>query len=104
MLYKIPLNSVQQLLDIDLSGVTYRLRFTYNKWARAWFLDIWDKDSQPLVLGTPLITGANILDQYLYKGFKGVLTLYTAGNPDLVPSLDQLGSLSKLYWIEVSTE
>lgn len=101
MLYKIPLTSVQQELDIDLGDATYHLRFTYNKIAGAWYLDVYDADGNPLVLGTPLVTGANILDQYLYKGFGGILTLYTDGDADHMPSLDELGEHTKVYWIGV---
>lgn len=103
--YRLPINnSVQQVFDVDLGDKSYTLRFQYNKQAGAWFLDVSEQDGAALVQGLPLVSGANILDQYLYKGFGGVLVLYTDGEPDHMPNLNELGEWTSVYYVPVEVQ
>lgn len=98
--YEIPLSPEHQRFAITLAGVEYQLRVTYRDAVEAgWILDINDSSGSPLVCGIPLITGADLLGQLQYLGIGGQLWVATDGDPDAVPTFDNLGTLSHLYFI-----
>lgn len=100
--FLIPLSPEQQRIDISLGEQNFTLRFMYNKMMQTWTLDLYDADQNPLVMGTPLVTGYNILEQYLYLGIKGRLVVFTEGDPDKLPTIDSLGVETNLYYVEYS--
>lgn len=98
--YEIPLTPDPQTFTITLSGVDYRLTVQYRKAGGAgWILDIADSNDNPLVSGIPLVTGTDLLGQYAYLGFGGRLWVQGAATPDDVPTFDDLGLGSKVYWV-----
>jgi hypothetical protein len=95
--YEIPLTPEPQSFSIALGGVEYRLTV---RWAEAteggWLLDIQTTDNAtPLITGIPLVTGADLLEQYGYLGFGGGLWL----DSELPPSWDNLGVDVRLYFM-----
>ena len=64
-----------------------------------WLLDIADVDGNPMLCGIPLVTGTDLLGQYAYLGFNGALWVQGANDPDALPTYDDLGSSSALYWV-----
>ena len=62
-------------------------------------MDIADGGGNALVGGIPLITGADLLEQYRYLGFRGGLFVQGAANPDELPTFEDLGYGSHLYWV-----
>ena len=64
-----------------------------------WMLDISDAANAPLIQGIPLVTGVDLLQQYPYVGIAGQLVCQTTGDPYAVPTYDNLGIDSKLYFI-----
>jgi len=52
-----------------------------------------------LIAGIALVTGTDLLGQYAYVGIGGALYVATDGNPDAVPTFDNLGGSCKLYWV-----
>lgn len=99
-IYKIPLTPEAQIFKITLSGTDYWLTLTYaNTTEGGWILDIADANQDPLVVGIPLVTGADLLAQYAYLGFAGRLIVQTTFNPDAVPTYQNLGSEAFLYWV-----
>ena len=101
MVYQIPLTSIQQEFDIDLGEATYHIKVFYNKIMGAWCVDLSDENKQPITQCMPLVTGANPLEQLRYKGLGGVFLLYTEGAPDHMPNLNELGTLTTLYWMPI---
>lgn len=99
--YKIPLQNVSQKFDITLAGRQYTIACRWNNSRQAgWFLDIDDGvTNEPIVYNMPLVTGTDLLAQYEYLGFKGSLLVFTDGNAGAVPTLEDLGSNSNLYFI-----
>jgi predicted Zn-dependent protease with MMP-like domain len=97
--FEIPLTPNPQRFNITLSGVQYRLAVVWrNAEQGGWVLDIADVNGNPIIQGIPLVTGANLLEQYDYLGLGGVLWCQTTDNPDAVPTFDNLGVGSHLYW------
>jgi len=103
--YEIPLSGMPQRFAIQLLGVTYILNFQYRDappemaGGGGWVMDIADGQNNPLVCGIPLVTGADLLEQYYYLGFGGMFWVVSDGDMNAVPTFANLGSLSHLCWI-----
>lgn len=99
-IYEIPLTPDPQRFTVTLSGVDYRLTVQYrNAGGAGWVLDIADTNGQPLVSGIPLVTGVNLLAQYRYLGFGGGIWVQGAEDPDDVPTFEDLGIGSHVFWV-----
>ncbi|KAF1003691.1 MAG: hypothetical protein GAK36_00199 [Pseudomonas sp.] len=84
---------------ITLSGTVYRLSVQWrNAEQGGWVLDIADSTGTAIVSGIPLVTGCNLLVAYAHLGFSGALWVQTTADPDAVPTYDNLGDGSHLYW------
>lgn len=79
-------------------GTVYNLTFTYlfNE-NPVWNLDIFDANLNPILCGVPLVTGADLFEQFAYLGFKAQMFATTDGDPDTPPSWFNLGSTAHLY-------
>lgn len=98
--FEIPLSPEPQRFTITLGGVDYRLTVQYRKAGGAgWVLDIADASNQPLISGLPLVTGVDLLAQYRHLQFGGRLWVQGAENPDDVPTYDDLGIGSHVFWV-----
>jgi len=99
-IYQIPLQPTPQTFKATLVGVIYQLTLTYqNTNEGGWCLDIADSNGNPLVQGIPLVTGCNLLGQYEYLGIGGGLWVQTTNDPDAVPTFENLGVGSMLYFV-----
>ena len=96
--YLIPLTNVPQTFVINLAGVNYTLTSKWNDMAQSWYLDIADESQNPIACGIPFVTGADLLSQLEYLGIDGSLFVVTNGMPNAVPTLDDLGVNSNLYF------
>ena len=98
--FEIPLIAAPQILSIQLGGTTYTLTVTYKDTNEGgWILDIADSQGNPIVSGIPFVTGADLLAQYSYLGFGGQLYVQSDTDPDSVPTFQNLGQSSHLYWV-----
>lgn len=103
-IFEIPLSGVPQRFPITLSGVTYVMTFQFrvfgpwNSGQGTWHLDIADDNGLPLATGIPLVTGANLLQQFAYLNFGGELWVVTEGS-DATSTFDGLGTDSHVYWL-----
>jgi len=97
--YEIPLSSQPQLFNIQLAGKTYFLTIRWNTAALYWVLDIADQDRAPVISGIPVVTGLDLLGQYAYLEFGGMLIVQTDGDPDVVPTYANLGSEGHIYFL-----
>lgn len=104
-IYEIPLTAAPQKFPISLAGVSYNLRLIYNETApgggpdSGWILDINDSNGNPIVTSIPLVTGANLLEQYPDAGIGGELWVQTDVDAAAVPTFANLGSTSHLYFV-----
>ena len=98
--FRIPLAPNPQIFTIQLSGIDYRIRLAYRNAPEAgWVMDILDINENPIVNGIPLITGANLLDQYRHLGFLGRMWVQTGSDPDAPPTFINLGLDAQIYWV-----
>jgi hypothetical protein len=96
--YLVPLTNIPQTFTVDLAGTTYTLTVWWNDMAQSWYLSIADQAQNPLACGIPFVTGTDLLAQLEYLGIQGSLYVYTNGQPFAVPTLDNLGTNSNLYF------
>jgi hypothetical protein len=97
-LYIVPLTNVPQVFTVNLAGVDYTLTVKWNDMAQSWYLDIADSSQNPIACGIPFVTGTSLLAQLEYLGIDGDLYVYTNGDANAVPTLDNLGTNSNLYF------
>jgi hypothetical protein len=97
--YLIPLLSVNQEFDVTLAGVTYHLRVWWSAASACWILDIADEQRNPLLRGTPLVTGCDLFEQYGYLVFNGALVVQSSNDANLVPTSETLGSTGNLFFL-----
>ncbi len=99
--FLIPLQGSPQSFAISLSGVNYLLTVKWNDSEDAgWQFDLADADTNASILaGAPLITGANCLAGLHYLGIGGLFVVDTDGDPSEVPSFENLGINSNLYFV-----
>lgn len=98
--FLIPLLNIPQDFNITLSGVDYRIVSKFNSaLLGGWVIDIYDFITDtPIVMNIPMVTGADLLEQYAYLGFNGQLIVYTDGDELAPPTLENLGNESNLYY------
>jgi hypothetical protein len=98
--FKIPLTNTPQKFDLTLSGKNLSIVLQYNSYMPNWTISLIDRQTQtPLVLQLPLITGANLLEQYGFLEIGGELHVFTDGDPDSIPTFQNLGVESNLYYL-----
>lgn len=104
--YEIPLTPEPQAFGIRLGGVDYRLVFRWRETPATiavpggWFLDVLDGLSEtPIAAGIPLTTGTDIAGQLRHHGITGGFYVATDGDTGAVPTLDTLGTVSRLYFV-----
>jgi hypothetical protein len=98
-LFTIPLISVPQTFNIVMGGRQLTLTSKWNE-NSGWLLDFYDGvTTDPLVMAVPLVTGANLLEQYEYLGIPGALVVMTDGDEFAEPTETNLGSEANLYYL-----
>lgn len=95
--YTIPLTPEPQSFGITLAGKEYRLTVRWFDAPEAgWTLDIEEPEKAAfIVMGIPLVTGADLLEQFRYLEFSG--ELWVEG--ELPPTLENLGTDVELVFI-----
>ncbi|GLQ96481.1 phage baseplate plug family protein [Dyella mobilis] len=95
--FEIPLAGVSTTFQTTILNVVYTLTLQWRNAAGLWFLDIADASANPIVSGLPLVTGADLLEQYGYLEFGFELWVQSDVNPDDLPTYENLGTSSHLY-------
>lgn len=95
--FEIPLTPAPQTFNVSLVGVQYQFTLQWRDDPNGgWVLDIADSSGNPIVVGTPLVTGVNLLEQYAYLGLNFELWVQTDA-ADTPPTYTNLGITSHLY-------
>jgi hypothetical protein len=71
---------------------------------QGWVVDLLDDQDNPVVSGIPLVTGANLLEQYDYLNFGGQLIVQTDHDVDKIPTFENLGDECHLYFSVVDAD
>lgn len=95
--YEIPLSAEPQTFKIPIGGTTYGLTVRWNVPNASWIIDIADASGNPIVSGIPMVTGADLLEQFGYLSFGFQLIAQTDNSPDTVPTFDAMGTTAHLY-------
>ena len=99
MILVLPLTNIPEKFSISLGGINYILVSRWNDADEGgWILEFYDQDELPILMNVPLVTGANLLDQYEYLGIPGLLYVITEGDDYAVPTIDNLGTASQVYY------
>ena len=98
-IFEVPLTAQIQSFTCALAGVTYTLKLQWNNKTNTWQIDILDIGGTPLVSGIPMVANVDLLEQYAYLNFGGMLIAQTDSDPNLAPTFDNLGTLSHLYFV-----
>lgn len=98
--FLIPLLNIPQDFNITLANRELRLVTKWNDSLEGgWELDIYDGvTGESIIAGIPFVTGADLLAQYEYLNLNGKLIVYTDGDELAVPTLENLGVESNLYF------
>jgi hypothetical protein len=97
--YEINLNPRPERFSVTIAGKSYRLTTHYaNAPEGGWLLDIADAGDVPLACGLPLVTGRDMLEALAYLGIGVILFVLTDGAPQAVPTYQNLGVDSHLYF------
>lgn len=99
--FEIPLkpSTPQELLVTLGNRIQYRFRLDYRKFTETgWILDISDVTGVPLACGIPLVTGANLIEQYPDLTIPGSLYCVTDADFFKPPTFNNLGVSSHLYY------
>jgi len=100
MIREIPLTPEAQTFTITLGSVEYRITLVWREANEGgWVIDILTINDEPIIAGIPLVTGADLLAQYSYLGLCGELRVQTDNDPDEVPTFENLGDTSHVYFI-----
>lgn len=97
--FLVPLQPQPQTFTIFLSGTEYVISYKWNAQNGSWIMDVADASSDPIVSGIPLITGADLLAQLEYLDLGGAMIVQTESDPDVIPTVDDLGTTSNLYYV-----
>lgn len=100
VIYEIPLSPTPQTFGMALAGVSYVLTVY---WAAApgggWILNIADASGAAIVNGIAMVTGVNLLEGLEYLGFSGGLFVQTDHDSDALPTFENLGITSHLFFV-----
>ncbi|MFO3907585.1 hypothetical protein AAHD62_24225 [Enterobacter hormaechei] len=96
---EIPLSANNQTFRIALGAATFTLRVIWRD-AAGWIMDVMDSGGQPLLLGVPLVTGVNLLEQYPELGINGALMVKTNEDAAEYPTKTNLGAGAQLYFVQ----
>ena len=103
ILVEIPvIGSTAQRFTVTLLGLDYVFVIKWNTVSKNWVLDIYNGTGDlPILRGVPLVTGANLLEQYQYLEIGGalvVLTIAVGHSPEEVPGFNDFGTNGHLYF------
>jgi hypothetical protein len=98
--FEIPLVSVPQKFQITIAGTAYQLEVWWCWPVECWMVNLIAADTNTqLLMGFPLVTGADLLQQYAYLGLPGQLIVQTDADVLAAPTFDNLGQLAHLYYV-----
>lgn len=92
---EIPLTPDNQKFSVTLAGVSYQMSVIWR--AAFWCLDLLDNSGTTLIAGIPLITDADLLEQYNYLGLGFSLYVVCDDPAAENPTETDLGIDSHLY-------
>lgn len=75
-----------------------KFNLQFNLVANCWVGNMSTDDGVPVISGIPLVTGADLLEQFGYLGLGGQMFAQTDHNADAVPTFEDLGTTGHYYF------
>lgn len=97
--YEIPLSPQPQRFSISLGGQDYQLTWRWNVAGGCWNLTVADSLGNALVSNIPVVTGLDLLAPHRHLGIPGAIVVQTDNDPDVVPTLVNLGERGHVYFV-----
>lgn len=97
--YEIPLSATPQSFNVTLGTTSYEVRLVWNYASSCWVLDFSDSAGTPVLVGVPLVVGADLLAQHKHLGFSGTLRVQNDSDVEKAPTYEDLGQESRLYFV-----
>lgn len=99
--FLIPLSNAPQTFPIDLGGTEYIITTKFNhSGSGGWMFDLQlSSTGAYLISSVPMVVGVDLLDAVQYLGIPGGLIVFTDADPAAVPTFDNLGTESNLYFV-----
>lgn len=99
--FVLPLVNTPQSFNISLNNKNYIMTCRWNSAPEGgWCIGFMDQlTGAQIVDNIPLICGVDLLDGLEYLDFGGNLVVYTNGNQNAVPTIDNLGTECNVYFI-----
>ncbi len=103
ILSKIPIANElgAQQFTIELDGNVYNFHFRYNYRMSLWIMDIHDEEDDALLTGIPLVTGVNLLHQYVAEELPTGHLIVVNETDDTAPDRYTMGKEAFIYYLEV---
>jgi hypothetical protein len=98
-LYELPLIAQQQSLRISLGGVYYNISVEWNESSSNWNINLSDDNGLSILNSIPLLTCANILEQFDYLRLGGNLRITVDSDNTSNPTYNDLGQTSHVYFV-----
>lgn len=95
---EIPLDPSPQVFQIALGDKQFQVSVDWNNYSNSWSMSIADAAGVPIISSIPLVTGADLLEQVEYLNIGGKLTTQVEGNPFEIPTFENLGISSHVYF------
>lgn len=84
---------------VDLDGVTFSISIRINGRSNRWIMDVKDTDDTPLVMGTPLLQGADLIDRFKDQRLpEGHFIMQSLEDETREAGIDDLGENSLLLY------
>lgn len=90
-----------QQFRITFGGVERLVTLKWNSYSESWVADFADASGVNFLTGVPLVTGADLFEQFAYLDLGGQLVARgseTGHDDDAVPTFDDLGTTAHLYF------
>jgi hypothetical protein len=89
---------------LTLDGTRFRLDTYTNRFDGAWYLDLYDADEEPLILGLGLVTGLDLLFPYRYLAVPaGVLFINPLTGDSVDPGLTSFTDKDVALYYQTAT-
>ena len=97
---EVPLTSRPQVASVWLGDREFVLRLYWLEPAECWVIDLSDIYGNKLICGIPLVTGADLFEQFQYTEVVGgrLVVMSTDRPPETVPGWGDLGVTGHVYW------
>jgi hypothetical protein len=97
---ELPFTARPQRVTMYLGTYEFLIRLYWCKPAGCWVIDFSDVDNNLIAAGIPLVTGADLIEQFQYTPLRGgrMIVMSTDRPPETIPGWGDLGITGHVYW------